>query len=162
LKVAIGIDSHKRSLAAAAVDEPWYSRPPKASRFARSQFRRRVWAPAIKAAGLEPLRIHDLRHSAVAFWIAAGASPKEIAVRAGHTSVAVVLDRYGPASRHRGARHRRSRRHGLRCDRCSGVDSAPSRVGRARRVSKVCPGAFSRGERTAVRVLKSGPDLRLC
>lgn len=60
-----------------------------------SQFRRRVWAPAIKAAGLEPLRIHDLRHSAVALWIAAGASPKEIAVRAGHTSVAVVLDRYG-------------------------------------------------------------------
>ena len=60
-----------------------------------SQFRRRVWAPAVKAAGLEPLRIHDLRHSAVAFWIAAGASPKEIAVRAGHTSVSVVLDRNG-------------------------------------------------------------------
>jgi len=28
-------------------------------------------------------------------WIAAGASPKEIAVRAGRTSVATVLDRYG-------------------------------------------------------------------
>jgi integrase len=54
-----------------------------------------VWQPAVRAAGLEPLRIHDLRHSAVALWIAAGASPKEIAVRAGHTSVAVVLDRYG-------------------------------------------------------------------
>jgi integrase len=60
-----------------------------------SQLRRRVWAPAVRAAGLEPLRIHDLRHSAVAFWIAAGASPKEIALRAGHTSVSVVLDRYG-------------------------------------------------------------------
>jgi integrase len=54
-----------------------------------------MWAPAVKAAALEPLRIHDLRHSAVAFWIAAGASPKEIAVRAGHTSVSIVLDRYG-------------------------------------------------------------------
>jgi hypothetical protein len=31
----------------------------------------------------------------VAFWIAAGASPKEIANRAGHTSVVTVLDRYG-------------------------------------------------------------------
>jgi len=31
----------------------------------------------------------------VALWIAAGASPKEIATRAGHTSVSVVLDRYG-------------------------------------------------------------------
>jgi len=60
-----------------------------------SLFRRRVWAPAVKATGLEPLRIHDLRHTAVAVWIAAGASPKEIAVRAGHTSVSVVLDRYG-------------------------------------------------------------------
>jgi integrase len=60
-----------------------------------SQLRRRMWTPAVKAAALQPLRIHDLRHSAVAFWIAAGASPKEIAVRAGHTSVSVVLDRYG-------------------------------------------------------------------
>jgi integrase len=58
-------------------------------------FRRRVWTPAIVDAGLEPLRIHDLRHTAVAFWIAAGASPKEIAVRAGHRSVVTVLDRYG-------------------------------------------------------------------
>ena len=58
-------------------------------------FRRRIWAPAIADAGLEPLRIHDLRHTAVAFWIAVGASPKEIAVRAGHRSVVTVLDRYG-------------------------------------------------------------------
>lgn len=31
----------------------------------------------------------------MAFWIAAGASPKEIASRAGNTSVVTVLDRYG-------------------------------------------------------------------
>ena len=36
-----------------------------------------------------------MRHTAVALWIAAGASPNEIASRAGHTSVSVVLDRYG-------------------------------------------------------------------
>jgi integrase len=42
-----------------------------------------------------PLRIHDLRHTAVALWIASGASPKEVASRAGHTSVSTVLDRYG-------------------------------------------------------------------
>lgn len=36
-----------------------------------------------------------LRHTAVSLWIAAGASPKQIATWAGHTSVAVVLDRYG-------------------------------------------------------------------
>src|SRR5919106_6890218 len=58
-------------------------------------FRARFWVPAIKAAGLEGLRIHDLRHTAVALWIAAGATPKEVAVRAGHTSVSFTLDRYG-------------------------------------------------------------------
>lgn len=60
-----------------------------------SQFRRRMWHKATKAAGLDPLRPHDLRHTAVALWIAAGASPKEVAARAGHTSVVTVLDRYG-------------------------------------------------------------------
>lgn len=58
-------------------------------------WRRRFWAPAVAGAGLEHLRPHDLRHTAVALWIAAGADPKLIAERAGHTSVAVVLDRYG-------------------------------------------------------------------
>ncbi len=60
-----------------------------------SLFRRRFWTPAVEAAGLAPLRLHDLRHTAVAFWIAAGASSTEIAARAGHTSVVTVLDRYG-------------------------------------------------------------------
>ena len=54
-----------------------------------------MWLPAVMAAGLRGLRIHDLRHTAVALWIAAGASPKEVAARAGHTSVGFVLDRYG-------------------------------------------------------------------
>ena len=61
----------------------------------RSLFHRRFWVPATVAAGVAPLRIHDLRHTAVAFWIAAGASSKEIARRAGHASVVTVLDRYG-------------------------------------------------------------------
>jgi integrase len=60
-----------------------------------SLFRRRSWQPAVEAAGLTPLRLHDLRHTAVALWIAAGASPTEVAARAGHTSTVTVLDRYG-------------------------------------------------------------------
>jgi Phage integrase family len=58
-------------------------------------FRHRIWRPATRAAGLGGLRIHDLRHTAVAMWIAAGANPKEVAARAGHTSVSYTLDRYG-------------------------------------------------------------------
>jgi integrase len=54
-------------------------------------FRHRVWLPATLAAGLPGLRIRDLRHTAVALWIAAG-PPKEVATRAGHTSVSFVLD----------------------------------------------------------------------
>jgi integrase len=60
-----------------------------------SNFRIKVWLPAVRAAGLAPLRPHDLRHTAVALWIAAGANPKEVSVRAGHTSVSFTLDRYG-------------------------------------------------------------------
>jgi integrase len=58
-------------------------------------FRRRFWLPAAKAAGLDGLRIHDLRHTAVALWIGAGANPKEVAAQAGHASVSFTLDRYG-------------------------------------------------------------------
>jgi len=58
-------------------------------------FRRRFWEPAVQSAGLAPLRIHDLRHTAVSLWIADGANPKQVAALAGHTSVSVVLDRYG-------------------------------------------------------------------
>jgi integrase len=58
-------------------------------------FRARVWRPATRAAGLDGLRIHDLRHTAVALWIAAGANPKEVSARAGHASVSFTLDRYG-------------------------------------------------------------------
>jgi integrase len=80
-----------------------------------SLFRRRIWHPGCVVAGVgswrraapEPgdelgriigydgLRIHDLRHTAVALWIAAGATSLEVAKRAGHTSVVTVLDRYG-------------------------------------------------------------------
>jgi len=60
-----------------------------------ASWRRRFWLPATKAAGVAPLRPHDLRHTAVALWIAAGATSKEIATRAGRSSVVTVLDRYG-------------------------------------------------------------------
>lgn len=53
---------------------------------------------AARMPNVAPLRPHDLRHTAVSLGIAAGASPKQIAVWAGHTSVSVVLDRYGTCS----------------------------------------------------------------
>jgi integrase len=61
----------------------------------RSNFRRRSWASATRAAGLEGLRFHDLRHTAVALAIAEGAHPKSIQSRIGHSSIVTTLDRYG-------------------------------------------------------------------
>ncbi len=54
-----------------------------------------VLSAGSQGAGIAPLRVHDLWHTAVALWIAAGATPNEVASRAGHSSVSVVLDRYG-------------------------------------------------------------------
>src|SRR5207253_9790195 len=58
-------------------------------------WRQRCWLPATKAAGLVGLRPHDMRHTAVAIWINAGANMLEVSKRAGHTSVSFTLDRYG-------------------------------------------------------------------
>jgi len=68
---------------------------PLAEPMRRSNFARRVWAPATRAVGLEGLRFHDLRHTAVALAIGLGAHPKAIQERMGHSSVTVTLDRYG-------------------------------------------------------------------
>ncbi len=54
-----------------------------------------VWHPAVRKAGLRPLRTHDLKHTGVALMAAAGVDPSEISRRAGHSSVAFTYDRYG-------------------------------------------------------------------
>jgi integrase len=59
------------------------------------QFRRRHFHPAASAAGLAPLRPHDLRHTAISLWIASGANPKVVQTKAGHASIKVTYDRYG-------------------------------------------------------------------
>ncbi|MGH8934383.1 MAG: tyrosine-type recombinase/integrase, partial [Egibacteraceae bacterium] len=61
----------------------------------RAGFRRNWWQPAVRKADLAPLSFHELRHTFVSLWIAAGANAKEVSMRAGHSSVAFTLDRYG-------------------------------------------------------------------
>lgn len=59
-------------------------------------FRGNVFAPACVRAGVTPVpRIHDLRHTAAALMVQAGAHPKAMQVRMGHSSIMVTLDRYG-------------------------------------------------------------------
>lgn len=58
-------------------------------------FRRRVWAPAVKAAKLEGLTFHGLRHSAAGLMIELGAHPRVIQQRLGHSSIRTTMDVYG-------------------------------------------------------------------
>jgi integrase len=61
-------------------------------------FYRRHFKVAVRAAlppPLHGLRFHDLRHTCAALSIAAGAHPKLISARLGHSSITITLDRYG-------------------------------------------------------------------
>ena len=57
----------------------------------RSNFNRRVWQPATRAAGLEGLRVHDLRHTAGTLATAAGGSLREVMQRLGHSTTGAAV-----------------------------------------------------------------------
>lgn len=60
-----------------------------------TNFRRRVWAPAVEEAELEGLTFHGLRHTAVGLMIALGYQPAVIQKRMGHASIRTTIDVYG-------------------------------------------------------------------
>jgi integrase len=60
-----------------------------------SLWRRRFFHPSLKRTEIGHLTIHELRHTAVSLWIAAGASPVEVARWAGHSRTQSVFDVYG-------------------------------------------------------------------
>lgn len=61
----------------------------------KDNFMSRVFRPAVRRAGLAPLRFHDLRHTHAALMVAAGAHPKLLQAQLGHTSINVTLNTYG-------------------------------------------------------------------
>ena len=68
---------------------------PEGRPLAYSNFYRRAWVPAVRAADLEPFTPHGLRHTAVALAIAAGAHPKQIQELCRHRSITTTLNEYG-------------------------------------------------------------------
>jgi integrase len=50
---------------------------------------------AWRRAGLEPIGLHECRHTYAAFMIAAGVNAKALSTYMGHSSITVTLDRYG-------------------------------------------------------------------
>lgn len=56
-----------------------------------SNFRRRVWVPALAAVGLDGIHLHDLRHTGNQLTANAGANLKELMARMGHDSERAAL-----------------------------------------------------------------------
>jgi len=53
-------------------------------------FRIQVWDPARKAAGLDGVRIHDMRHAHASWLLAGGADLQVVKERLGHASIATT------------------------------------------------------------------------
>jgi integrase len=61
-----------------------------------TNFRRRVWQPAVAASALEPApRFHDLRHTCASWLIARGGTARAVMAWMGHSTIKVTFDRYG-------------------------------------------------------------------
>jgi integrase len=63
---------------------------PRGGYLKRSTFRRVYWLPAIGKAGVPGMRVHDMRHSAISWWVAAHIPLADVRDRAGHSSIAVT------------------------------------------------------------------------
>ena len=66
-------------------------------------FRKRTWYKAVATATVASgFDIHDMRHTAISLWIAAGIDVLQVSTFAGHTSVAFTLKQYGHLFPHSG------------------------------------------------------------
>ena len=57
----------------------------------RANFRQHIWLPALQAAGLPTIHIHDLRHTGNALTANAGANLRELMARMGDASTRAAL-----------------------------------------------------------------------
>jgi integrase len=60
-----------------------------------ANLRHRVCGPALTAAGLRKIRIHDLRHTFASLLINQGENLKYVQQQLGHASITTTVDRYG-------------------------------------------------------------------
>jgi integrase len=108
-------------------------------------WRRAVWDPAVRAAGLCDVTPHDLRHTAASLAVARGANVKSVQRMLGHAPAAMTLDDYSEdinkASPHRRfvAWTQAGLWRGDRTGRCS--------IGSASRRPLTGPGGGRRGRR---------------
>jgi integrase len=85
---------HLDNEVADAPDAPVFTSQ-RGGRLRHGNFYKRVWRPALAAAGLPAVGVHVLRHSAAAALIAAGANAKAVQTILGHRSAAFTFTVYG-------------------------------------------------------------------
>jgi integrase len=96
------VDAALRELAARALERDRYAPDElvfgsmRGTPLQPSNFRQRIWDPALRLAGLEGegYRFHDLRHTCVSRLVAAGADIKLVQAVAGHANPLITLKRY--------------------------------------------------------------------
>ena len=59
-----------------------------------SNFRRRVWTPALETAGVDKLTMHQMRHTAASIMAAEGWPLQAVKEQLGHSSILVTADTY--------------------------------------------------------------------
>lgn len=75
--------------------DEWVFTSPRGGFLRYDNFRGRFWEPATQAAGLAPLDLHELRHTAAAFMFADGANPLQVMRRMGHEDIRTTYNLYG-------------------------------------------------------------------
>jgi integrase len=86
----------RRALTAAAADA-WVFVGPDGAPLDYSNWRRRVWLPAVERTGLNGVTFHDLRRTSATALVNAGVDIKTAQVRLGHSDVRLTLDVYAQA-----------------------------------------------------------------
>ncbi|MGH2650152.1 MAG: tyrosine-type recombinase/integrase [Actinomycetota bacterium] len=70
------------------------------TQISQSNLRNRVLRPAAERVGIEGFTTYDLRHTAISLWLMRGLSPWEVSRMVGHTTVAMIEQRYGHLYEH--------------------------------------------------------------
>ena len=92
--VVASLREHRKEMLAERHPGPWVFCDTDGGPLRKSNLTRRDFKPLLEAAGLPPIRFHDLRHTAATLLLAQGVHPKIVQERLGHSSIAITLDIY--------------------------------------------------------------------
>jgi integrase len=84
-----------RPTGATVAQEAFVFQAPEGGFLRYDNFRRRVWDPAVKRAGLGKFGFHSLRHTAAALMIDQVPDPLQVAKRLGHADIRTTYKHYG-------------------------------------------------------------------